>query len=77
MIRALLCKLPAWIGGGHRYRRLTKKEMDSQWTAMCRLAEGRDSTATAEQWQALHQRRICRRCGAERIAKSHKPKEAT
>jgi len=26
MIHSLLCKFPRWLGGDHRWRRLTKKE---------------------------------------------------
>ena len=57
----LLCKLPRWLGGGHKWRRLTKKEREA------RIKRGTADTISSA--------RICRRCGAERIAKPRKAKE--
>lgn len=62
MIGKLLCALPAWLGGGHRWRRLAKKE-----SAYGGTSNARDASRV----------RICRRCGAERIAKHRKPKLAS
>ena len=47
---------------GHRWRRLTKKDCDVPLT----FPSG----------TLMNQIRICRRCGAERIAKQRKTKEA-
>lgn len=66
MIRALLCKLPRWMGGGHRWRRLTKKECESPGLQV--MVGALDGSTV--------QLRICRRCGAKRIVKSRK-KEVT
>lgn len=58
------CWLIRLFGGKHKWRRLTKKERDA------RIARGTADTISAA--------RICRRCGAERIAAKRKTKlEAT
>lgn len=66
MIFSLLCKLPRWLGGGHKWRRLTKKEWAEKPTQsvppLPELAE----------WTRL--RRTCSRCHAERVVKARKPK---
>ena len=64
MIGKLLCKLPRWLGGGHKWRRLTKKERNY----------AREWPLGTDQASALMQMRICRRWEAERIVKPRKPK---
>ena len=50
---------------GHKWRRLTKKERATSWHGYQTNAKG----------EPIEQLRICRRCGAERIAKSRKKTE--
>jgi len=35
MIRALLCKLPRWMGGGHREKRVTRSNEDRAFNRQC------------------------------------------
>ena len=60
----LLCKLPRWLGGDHKWRRLTKNEREApgfQIFAAAQLPNGN-----------VDRMRICRRCGAERVVKARK-----
>ena len=57
-IGALLCKLPRWLGGGHKERRLYKDEMHGQYV----------DHAEAKRV------RICVRCNATRLARARKGK---
>lgn len=56
-MKSLICKLPAWLGGGHVERRLNKKEINLLEPA--EKDEGR-------------RMRICKRCGAERFTRVRK-----
>ena len=60
MILSMLCKLPSWLGGGHRWRRFTRDECN------------RRSIANLPVGMALEHLRICRRCDAERVVKARK-----
>ena len=57
ILAKLLCYLPPWLGGGHKWRRLTVNERRGQIPAIA------------------DPKRICRRCGAERVVKTRKAKE--
>lgn len=61
--RALLCKLPKWLGGDHRWRRLRKAEDMPMWAILASTEFDLDHKA---------QIRICSRCDRTRLAKARK-----
>ena len=65
ILGALLCKLPRWLGGGHKDRRPTKKERESPGIQIMASALG----------GTIQQLRLCRRCGIGRIAAKRKAKQ--
>ena len=68
--RPILCKFPRLLGGGHRWRRLTKKEMAEYNMKLQRLGAFNPIKILQSP-----RTRICRRCSAEHIAKQRKTKQ--